>query len=420
MNNSNTPPQHFSLFIIGTLFFIFGFVTWINSQLIPFLKQVCELQTDTQAYLVTFAFYISYFFMSIPSSYILKRTGFANGMALGLITMACGSLLFIPAAYYQKYFMFLIALFIQGSGLALLQTASNPYAVILGKPQSAAQRICIMGICNKIAGMIGIFVFGSILFSNIEAISTNLTQLVGEQYQATLQQLSLRLITPYIVVAVSLFLLAFMVLRSRLPKIETEDISNHTDQKTIFNYPYLWLGVAAIFVYVGAEVIAIDTLTLYGNYHGFSSNIAKNFSILSLVALTVGYLVGILLTPKYISQKTALTISSILALILACAALIVPAKISITFIILLSFAHAMMWPCIWPLSIEGLGKHIQLGSALLIMAIAGGAILPLIYGMIAEVVNRQFAYVILIPLYIYILFFSVYACNIGKNKSLIK
>ena len=420
MNKINRQSQQFRLFIIGMLFFIFGFVTWINSQLIPFLKQVCELETDTQAYLVTFAFYISYFFTSIPSSYILKKTGFVNGMALGLLIMAFGSFLFIPAALSQRYFLFLIALFIQGSGLALLQTASNPYAVILGPPQSAAQRICIMGICNKVAGMIGIFIFGTILFSNIEFISANLTNLAEIEYQQTLKLLSARLITPYIIVGLSLSLLALMVLRSNLPKIEPEKISNDKARKSIFNYPYLWLGVAAIFVYVGAEVVAIDSLTLYGNYHGFSSEVAKNFSILSLVALTAGYLTGIFLTPKYISQKTALTISSLLAMFLAAAALFVPAQMSIAFVILLSFAHAMMWPCIWPLSIEGLGKYMQLGSAFLIMAIAGGALIPLIYGHLAELTNRQFAYVILIPIYIYIIFFSLYACNIGKNKSLLE
>ena len=419
MNNKHSHTQRYPLFIIGTLFFVFGFVTWINSQLIPFLKQVCELKTDTQAYLVTFAFYISYFFMSIPSSYILKKAGFTKGMALGLFTMAGGSLLFIPAALYQTYSLFLIALFIQGTGLALLQTASNPYAVILGSPESAARRISIMGVCNKVAGMIGVFIFGTILFSNIEAISANLTNLTGQAYQSELQLLAMRLVTPYIVIALMLSLLAIMVLRSKLPKIEPEDLSTEKSRDSIFSYPYLWLGVFAIFAYVGAEVIAIDSLSLYGNYHGFSGDIAKNFSVLSLIALTIGYFVGIALMPKYISQRSALIISCLLALCMVNMALFVPAKISIGLIILLSFAHAMMWPCIFPLAIEGLGKHTKLGSAFLIMAVAGGAILPLIYGFFAESTNRQTAYWILIPLYIYILFFSLYGCRVGKRKKII-
>jgi glucose/galactose transporter len=409
----------FSLFIIGTLFFVFGYVTWINSQLIPFLKQVCELQTDTQAYLVTFAFFISYFVMSIPSSYILEKTGFTKGMALGLFIMAIGSLLFIPAAKHQAYSLFLIALFIQGSGLTILQTASNPYAVILGSPESAARRISIMGICNKVAGMIGVFILGTILFSNIEAISENLNTLEGAAYEAELQILSSRLIMPYIVIAIMLSLLALMVLYANLPEIAPEKMPKEKP-KTIFSYSYLWFGVLAIFAYVGAEVIAIDTLSLYGNYHGINNDDAKFFSVLSLVALTVGYLVGIIFMPKYISQRIALVISCLLALVLISFALVTPSYLSIGSIILLSFAHAMMWPCIWPLSIEGLGEHTKLGSALLIMAIAGGAILPIVYGLLAEMTNHQNAYGILIPLYLYILYFSLHGYKINKHKILLR
>ncbi|MDR0604123.1 MAG: sugar MFS transporter [Bacteroidales bacterium] len=409
----------FSLFIIGTLFFVFGFVTWINSQLIPFLKQVCELQTDTQAYLVTFAFFISYFVMSIPSSYILEKTGFTKGMALGLFIMAAGSLLFIPAAKHQAYSLFLIALFIQGAGLSILQTASNPYAVILGSPESAARRISIMGICNKVAGMIGVFILGTILFSNIESISENLNTLEGAAYKAELQILSSRLVMPYIVIAIALSLLALMVLYANLPKIEAERLPK--DQpKTIFSYTYLWLGVLAIFAYVGAEVIAIDTLSLYGNYHGINNDDAKFFSVLSLIALTVGYLIGIIFMPKYISQRIALVISCLLALVFVSIAIVTPSYLSIGLIILLSFAHAMMWPCIWPLSIEGLGEHTKLGAAFLIMAIAGGAILPMLYGGLAEMTNRQSAYWILIPLYLYILYFSLHGYKINKHKMLLK
>ena len=406
----------FSLFIIGSLFFVFGFITWINSQLIPFLKQVCELKTDTQAYLVTFAFYISYFFMSIPSSYILKKTGFTRGMALGLLTMAAGALLFIPAAIYQTYALFLAALFLQGSGLALLQTASNPYAVILGAPESAAKRISIMGICNKVAGMIGIFILGTILFSNIESISENLNLLTGNAYDAELKLLSARLIMPYIVIAVALSLLALMVIRAKLPEIHPEKTDDTKSNRSIWSYPYLFLGVIAIFVYVGAEVIAIDTLTLYGNYHGYASDIAKNFSIFSLIALTFGYLLGIILMPKYLSQRMALILSCVLALVLASVALFAPAKLSIGLIIALSFANALMWPCIWPMSIKGLGKHTELGSAFLIMAVAGGAVLPLIYSSLAEVSNRQSAYWIVIPCYLFILWFAAAGYKIGEKR----
>lgn len=163
----------FNLSIIGLLYFVFGFVTWLNSLLIPFLKTACQLP-DSQAYWVTFAFYISYFVMSIPSSAILKRTGFARGMSLGLIVMAIGSILFLPAASSRNYLLFLVGLFIQGTGLALLQTAVNPYVTILGPIESAAKRMSIMGLFNKCAGMIGILLISSVLFSGMDALSAKI------------------------------------------------------------------------------------------------------------------------------------------------------------------------------------------------------------------------------------------------------
>src|SRR5262249_35431367 len=153
------------MIIIGALFFIFGFVTWLNSVLIPFLQQACEL-TDFEAYFVTFAFYISYFVMAIPSSVILKKTGYAKGMSLGLGIMAVGSLVFIPGAMARSYPIFLLGLFMQATGMTLLQTASNPYITILGPIESAAKRISIVGICNKVAGMTGIIILVKLLFSD--------------------------------------------------------------------------------------------------------------------------------------------------------------------------------------------------------------------------------------------------------------
>jgi glucose/galactose transporter len=412
------PSYHFSLFVIGILFFVFGFITWVNSQLIPFLKQTCQLQTDTQAYWVTFAFYISYFVMSIPSSYILHKTGFVKGMALGLITMAAGALLFIPAATMHCYGLFLTALFIQGTGLALLQTAANPYAVILGNMESAAKRISIMGVCNKTAGMAGIFIFGSILFANMENISAQLKILTGQAYNDQLTDLINRLIPLYIVIAVVLIVLAGLIVVSRLPEMERPSSILHEKKINIFSFKHLWLGVAAIFAYVGAEVIAIDTLTFYGEFHGIAESQAKNFSIYSLIALTVGYIAGMAVVPKYVSQRSALAISAVLALIMAFVAVFTPASLSIAMIIGLSFAHAMMWPCIFPLSLVGLGKYTELGSALLIMAVAGGAVLPLGYAVLSDwLQNRQWAYLILLPLHLYILFFSLQVQKRRRNET---
>ena len=419
INSAKKPNYAFAIGIVGGLFFIFGFVTWLNSVLIPFLKQVCHL-TNFQAYFVTLAFYISYTVMAIPASAILKKTGFTKGMSVGLITMAVGSLIFIPAAQTRSFPIFLIGLFTQGAGLTLLQTASNPYITILGPIESAAKRISIMGICNKVAGMIGIFVLNNLLFSDTQTLSKKIESLSGNELAAELDILASRLIVPYIIMAIVLVGLAIMIQKAHLPEVNTEqeitkpeDESNLKDRTSALQFPYLMLGVLCIFIYVGVEVIAIDTLSLYGQYQGFDLNTAGKFAIYSLIALTVGYLLGIILIPKYLSQRIALIICAILGFIFTILALISTGWISIGFVILLSFANALMWPSIWPLAINKLGRFTKTGSALLIMGVAGGALLPLVYGALADTSNRQIAYWILLPCYVYILFYAARGYRVG-------
>lgn len=409
----------FNLSIIGLLYFVFGFVTWLNSLLIPFLKTACQLP-DSQAYWVTFAFYISYFVMSIPSSAILKRTGFARGMSLGLIVMAIGSILFLPAASSRNYLLFLVGLFIQGTGLALLQTAVNPYVTILGPIESAAKRMSIMGLFNKCAGMIGILLISSVLFSGMDALSAKIQTLSGAELEAELAVLASRIQMPYIIITVLLCLLALMIALARLPEVKNEDENSATKQeRSILKIPYLWLGVLTLFLYVGVEVIAIDTLGLYAVSQGISEDIAPKLGTFSLIALTIGYIIGIILVPKHISQSQALAVSAILGFVFAIGALVSSGTTSIVFIILLSFAHAMMWPGIWPLAIDKLGSHTALGSAFLIMAIAGGAVLPLCYGQLVDCLdgNRHLPYIITLPCYAMILYYSVWGHKIGKSKA---
>ncbi len=411
----------FSIFVIGALFFIFGFVTWINSVLIPFLKQVCQL-TNFEALLVTFSFYISYFIMALPSSWVLKKTGFVKGMSLGLITMAVGSVIFIPAALDRNYVLFLLGLFIQGTGLALLQTASNPYVTILGPIESAAQRFGIMGICNKMAGMIGIFLLSYLLFSDINSISEQLAATTGTEHELLLSELSHKIITPYIAITILLLLLGVMVLKAKLPEIDAESnvSEGEVPRKSIFSYPYLWLGVLTLFFYVGAEVIAIDTLGLYGQYCGLPENVATKLGTYSLMALTLGYILGILIVPKYISQRKALALCAGINIIFLALALLTTGKLSIFFIVMLSFGHALMWPSIWPLSIEGLGKYTTTASALMIMAIAGGATIPLAYGAWGDALggNLHLPYLILLPCYLVILLFATRLYKIGRGHEI--
>lgn len=420
--NSNQRSYVFPMIIIGALFFIFGFVTWLNSVLIPFLKQACQL-TDFQAYFVTLAFYISYFVMAVPSSGILKKIGFAKGMSVGLFVMALGSLVFIPAAQIRSYPLFLFGLFVQGTGLTLLQTASNPYVTILGPIESAAKRISIMGICNKVAGMIGIFILVELLFSDTQTLSARIESLSGAALANELDILASRVIVPYLIMAIVLGGLAIMVLKAELPEINPEeeegtlpDASALSEKKSVLGFPHLMLGVLCIFVYVGVEVIAIDTIGLYGEYQGFDLNTAGKFSIYSLIALTVGYLLGIVVIPKHLSQRNALMVCAALGFVFALAALATDGWLSIAFVVLLSFAHALMWPSIWPLALDRLGRFTKLGSALLIMGVVGGAIVPLVYGALADSTNRQAAYWVTIPCYLYILYYAAAGYKVGKTK----
>jgi MFS transporter, FHS family, L-fucose permease len=409
-----------SIVIIGVLFFIFGFVTWLNATLIPFLQIACEL-TDFQAYFVTFAFYISYLVFSLPASWVLHKTGYKKGMALGLVIMALGSLIFIPAAETRYYPLFLLGLFIQGAGLSILQTASNPYIVILGPIESAAKRISIMGICNKVAGVISPLILAAVVLKDADAIKLAIeTSTDAAQKLALLNEMAGRVVVPYIIMAIALVALAVMIALSPLPDIDTDKEEDHVNESSgtktsIFQFPYFLIGAVALFFYVGAEVIAVDTIILYGNSLGFSFDQSKLFSSLTLSAMVLGYILGILLIPKYLSQAKALTISAVLGFICSVLAVFTSGFASVFFIALLGLANAIMWPAIWPLAIEGLGKFTKIAAAILVMAIAGGATLPLLYGKISDLASRQEAYWLMVPIYIIIFYFATAGHKVGKK-----
>ena len=399
-----------SITIIGALFFIFGFVTWLNGILIPYLKIACEL-TNFQALFVAFAFYISYTVMALPSSWLLKRTGFKNGMMTGLFVMAAGTLIFLPAAWSRTYGLFLSGLFVMGTGLAILQTASNPYITILGKRETAARRISIMGICNKLAGAIAPLILAYFILHDGDAFVANLKTMDTAAKAIALDGLGQRVVTPYLAMSIILALLGLMVRFSPLPEVESEpeeDVENQaiSSKKNIFGFPHLILGAIALFFYVGAEVIAGDTIIRYGISRGIVISTAKAFTTYTLIAMVVGYTLGIILIPKVISQRMALLISALLGILLTLGVLIAGGNTSVLFVALLGLANALVWPAIWPLAIHDLGKFIKTGSALLIMAIAGGALLPLAWGWWSDHYSSQQAYWILIPCYMMILLYA--------------
>ena len=435
MPNSCKQKQYFiSLTILAGMFFIFGFVSWVNSILIPYFRIACEL-THFESYFVAFAFYIAYFVMAIPSGILPKKVGFKRGIMYGFMLTALGAFLFVPAALVRQFEIFLIGLFSIGTGLAILQTAANPYVTIIGPIESAARRISIMGICNKFAGIISPLIFAALI---LKADDSELFSLIESgtldaiTKSAMLDELIQRVIVPYAILGGLLVLAGIGIRYSILPEINTDEQNatdekenGHNSKKSIFDFPYLILGALAIFFHVGTQVIAIDTIINYANSMGIDLLEAKVFPSYTLACTMIGYVLGILIIPKYVSQTKALIICTILGLLLSFGVVFADfnvtlfghqANISIFLLCALGFPNALIYAGIWPLSIHGLGKFTKTGSSLLIMGLCGNAILPLIYGYFAEVYDLRIGYWILIPCFLYLIFFATKGHKINSWK----
>jgi len=443
-NGISRKNYFFSITIIGLFFFIFGFVTWLNGILIPFLRTSCELN-DFQAYFVATAFYIAYFVMALPLTAILKKTGFKVGMSVGLWIMAIGSLIFIPAAMTRTFGLFLTGLFVMGTGLTLLQTAVNPYITIIGPRESAAKRISIMGIANKFAGAIAPIILASIILKDSTLLEEKLTQAADAAARALLlDELAQRVIMPYIVMAAILVLLGLLLKFVHLPEVDTEAeeetvAESDTRKTSIWQFPHLLLGVVALFFYVGVEVIAGDTIIRYGQSLKIPMESAKYYTSLTMLSMILGYLMGIILIPKYLKQVNALKICTILGVIFSLVAVLTPADkiitipfidlvtfqplqlmlpVTVLFVALLGLANALVWPAMWPLALNMVGKFTKTASAMLIMAIAGGALLPLLYGKLAVNFSTQSAYWLCVPCYLVIMYYAFLGHKVGlKNAS---
>jgi len=432
----------FSITIIGLFFFIFGFVTWLNGILIPFLRTACEL-SDFEAYFITFAFYISYLLMALPSSAVLKKTGFKFGISIGCWVMAAGAVIFIPAALSRSYALFLTGLFVEGAGLALLQTAVNPYITILGPRESAAKRISIMGICNKFAGAIAPIILAGIILKDSNILEAKLAQAADDASRALLlDEMAQRVIFPYIVMTIILILLGLFMKFVHLPEVEAEEIDESTSEilsrrTSIWQFPHLILGVVTLFFYVGVEVIAGDTIIRYGQSINVPMESSKYFTSLTMLSMVLGYIIGIILIPKYLKQGNALKICAILGVFFSLGAILIPSHISfsmpfidlntfkpidlvlpvtVLFVALMGLANSLVWPAVWPLALYGLGRFTKTASAMLIMAIAGGALLPLLYGKLADIFSTQAAYWICVPCYLVIMYYAFIGYKAGLKN----
>ena len=379
--------------------------------------------------------------MSLPSSWVLKKTGFKNGMSVGLWIMAVGAVIFIPAAMTRTFSLFLLGLFVEGTGMALLQTAVNPYITIIGPPESAAKRMSIMGIANKFAGAIAPIILASIILKDSKILTEKLAQAADQATRTTLlNELAGRVIMPYIVMTVILILLGLLIKLAHLPEVDTdaEDVTSsdsNAKKTSIWQFPHLILGVIALFFYVGVEVIAGDSIIRYGQSIGIPMESAKYFTSLTLLGMILGYVSGIIFIPRYLSQVTALKLCTIFGVIFSLGAILVPAHlvftipfidimtfrsielvlpVTVLFVALLGLANSLVWPAMWPLTLAGLGRFTKTGSALLIMAIAGGAVLPLLYGKLAVSFSTQSAYWICVPAYLIVMYYAFIGHRAGK------
>jgi MFS transporter, FHS family, L-fucose permease len=408
------------MMIIGVLFFIMGFFTWLNGPLISFVKVAFTLD-DINAFLVPFAFYVSYFVLALPAGAVLKRTGMKKGMVLGLFIMAIGAALFGEFVRIRIYPGALTGLFVIGAGLSLLQTASNPYISILGPIDSAAQRIAIMGICNKVAGALAPLAFGALVMSGIDAFLDQVGKIaVGPARDTLLNEFAARVFWPYMSLAGLLVVLAIWILLSSLPEIKPSGANSERSighsKGGIFSFPHLWLGVLCLFLYVGVEVMAGDAINTYGQGFGLPLRLTSHFTTYTMVSMLAGYLIGSVLIPRVISQQSYLAVSAVLGVLLALGAYVTHGYISVAFVAALGFANAMMWPAIFPLAIKGLGSHTELGSALLIMGIVGGALLPQAFVHLKQYINFQLAFlIVIVPCYLYILYYGVAGHNVGTR-----
>ena len=408
------------MIIIGVLFFIMGFVTWLNGPLITFVKVAFNLD-DVMAFLVPFAFYISYLVFSLPASAVLRRTGMKKGIAIGLFVMAVGAALFGLFAPMRAYVGALSGLLVIGAGLSMLQTASNPYISILGPIESAAQRIAFMGICNKVAGILAPLAISALVLRGIDGIDAKIkAAAAGPAKEALLDAFAGKVHLPYLGMAAVLVALAAWIALSSLPEIKpsganAEAAIGHGDG-SLFSFPHLWLGVLCLFLYVGVEVMAGDAIGTYGASFHLPLDQTKFFTAFTLGAMLVGYLAGLVLIPRFVSQQRYLAVSAVLGVLFCLGAYATSGYLSVGFVAALGFANAMMWPAIFPLAINGLGRHTEAGSAWMIMGIAGGAIIPQAFAHLKLHIDFQLAFVVLmVPCYLYILFYGLRGYRVGQR-----
>lgn len=386
----------FPLAIIGLFFFSIGFALGINSYLMPVLKNAMHISGAASSLLLA-ATFIPFLLFGIPATHCIRLIGYKRTMALSFAIFAVAFALFILAAKQNSLTWFLIASFVSGAANAVLQASVNPYVTILGPLDSAARRISCMGISNKLAWPV------TTLF---------ITLVIGKGIGDT--QLS-DLYMPFTIIIAIFLLLGVIALLAPLPDVKAagEDESDTTassnfyaDGKTsILQFPHLLLGCLALFLYVGVETISLATATGYAQSLGLEGD---NYGFIPSVGMIVGYVCGVIFIPRYLSQAAAMRICAIIALVGSIAVAVVPNPVfSVCCIFLMALGCSLMWPALWPLAMADLGKFTKAGSSLLTMAIAGGAVMPWVQGLVQDAFSYQTSYWVSVPCFLFILYYGL-------------
>ena len=391
------------LAFVGMMFFAIGFALGINSVLVPVLQGSLNI-TSAESYLIIAATFIPFLIFGYPAGMTIKAIGYKRTMALSFLIFAAAFGLFVLSAESRNFNIFLVAAFISGAANAYLQASVNPYITILGPIDSAAKRISIMGICNKLAWPIPPLFLALLIGKDVKNIGV--------------EDLS----TPFYVIIAAFIVLGLLALMAPLPEVKAagEDESGdateacpYAEKKTsIMQFPHLLLGCLALFLYVGVETVSLGTLVDYANALGLPN--AANYAWIAPIGIVIGYIFGIICIPKYMSQATALKICSIIAIIGSILVVTVPESMSIYFVSFMALGCSLMWPALWPLAMADLGKFTKAGSSLLIMAMFGGAVIPTVFGALKDSFGAQDAYWLCLPCFIFILYYGVAGYKIRK------
>ena len=392
------------LMIVGIVFFMIGFGVGISGFLTPALRSAFNLTTG-QSYLVTAAIFSAFVIFGRPTGWVIKKIGYRRAMMIAFFIMALGMWLFVPSSKSVSFPLFLVALFVGGIGNTLLQGAVNPYITILGPENTAAVRMSLMGIMNKLAWWIAPLFLG--LFIDLTNVKVN------------------DIILPFYIVTGIMVVLGIFVYFAHLPEVKAEGedeegeavVSSYAAKKTsILQFPHLLLGVLALFLYVGIETLPMASIIDFARATFGDAPNLQSYSKFVTLGLVAGYIFVVIAIPRFVSQQKALVAFAILGVAASVLVIYMPPRFAFYALLLASFSNSLMWPAIWPLAMKDLGRFTKAGASLLVMAIVGGAVIPLIFGFIVDAVKTteqalvadyQSAYWVMVPCYLFIFYYAV-------------